>query len=130
MDAKIIFWSITFFHSLFDKKISKSDIADVKETTAEDVRTGCYLVFVSPFSFFIRFKTWYEEDPKPKDKSFLHIFYPMPSSSFAHVCVPSCSVHLMVCGLTLQGRVTKGSDEINYLIFIIHKAVFMPKYIL
>ena len=43
-------WLINhFFHSLFDKKVSKSDIADVKETTAEDVRTGCYLVFVSPF---------------------------------------------------------------------------------
>ena len=44
-----IFFHPSQSHFLFYKKISKSDIADVKETTAEDVRTGCYLVFVSPF---------------------------------------------------------------------------------
>ena len=129
------FFHLSQSHFLFYKKISKSDIADEQKITAEDVRTGCLKLFVSPIScslFDLRL------DIKKTRNQNINLYIIFLSLCrlhhlFAHVllvCVPSYSVHLMVRGFTLQGRVTKGSDKINYLIFIIHKADFMPRNIL
>ena len=74
-------------HFLLYKKISKSDIADEQKITAEDVRTGCLKLFVSPISCSLfDLRLGIKKTRNQNINLYIIFFIPLPSSSFICPC--------------------------------------------